>query len=401
MRRLFLILIWGVCNLAASASDQPLVILISIDGCRWDYPEKHEAPFLQRLANEGARTQRLTPAFPTKTFPNHYTLVTGLRSESHGIIHNKFYDAEFDAWFGIGNHPAAREGRWWGGEPIWLTAQRQGLRSACMFWPGTEADILGQYPDEWHRYDNRLTEADRVAQVLEWTQRPAAKRPHLITLYFEAVDSKGHRYGPDAVETKLALHHIDDVLEDLAAGLLEQGLWDQAHLIVTSDHGMTAKAPDQVVALADYIDTTSVEISNLGATGGIDVSPDRRVDILKALANAPHLRAFGRSAVPERLHFSANDRIPDIVLIPDAGWQIATHRPKAGMGSKDRGDHGYDNREPDMGALFIARGPGIPAGQSLPVTDNIHVYNLLAALLKIEPAPNEGDDLLLRILTPS
>ena len=287
MRRLFLILIWGVCNLAASASDQPLVILISIDGCRWDYPEKHEAPFLQRLANEGARTQRLTPAFPTKTFPNHYTLVTGLRPESHGIIHNKFYDAEFDAWFGIGNHPAAREGRWWGGEPIWLTAQRQGLRSACMFWPGTEADILGQYPDEWHRYDNRLTEADRVAQVLEWTQRPAAKRPHLITLYFEAVDSKGHRYGPDAVETKLALHHIDDVLEDLAAGLLEQGLWDQAHLIVTSDHGMTAKAPDQVVALADYIDTTSVEISNLGATGGIDVSPDRRVDILKALANAP------------------------------------------------------------------------------------------------------------------
>ena len=398
MRRLFLSLIWGACNLATAVPEQPLVILISIDGCRWDYPEKHQAPFLQKLAAEGARGERLTPSFPTKTFPNHYTLVTGLRPESHGIINNKFYDSDFEAWFGIGNHPAAREGRWWGGEPIWLTAQRQGLRTACMFWPGAEADILGQHPDEWLRYNGNMSEEDRVAQVLAWTSRPAGQRPHFITLYFEAVDSKGHRHGPDAVETKLALHHIDDVLEDLVDGLREQELWDQAHLIVTADHGMTLKDPTQVIALADYFDTTTVEIVTLGATGGINVPPDRRADILKALANAPHLRSFERSAVPERLHFSANDRIPDIVLIPDTGWRIATHQPKAGMGSKDRGDHGYDNQEPDMGALFIAHGPGIPAGKSLPVTDNIHVYNLLAKLLGIEPAPNEGGDRLLQML---
>ena len=384
----------------AADAEQPLVILVSIDGGRWDYPEKHDAPFLQKIAGDGARVERLTPSFPTKTFPNHYTLVTGLRPESHGIINNKFYDEEFDAWFGIGNHPAAREGRWWGGEPIWLTAQRQGLRSACMFWPGAEADILGQYPDEWRRYDGKMRESDRVAQVLEWTGRPAEKRPHMITLYFEAVDSKGHRFGPDAVETKLAFHHIDDVLEDLADGLRKQGLWDKAHLIFTADHGMTFKDPTQVVALADYIDPESFAIVTLGATGGLSAEPERIPEILAALAKAPHLRAFERSAVPTRLHFSANERIPDIVLIPDAGWRVMLHSPTAGMGAKDRGDHGYDNREPDMGALFIAHGPKIPAGQALSVTDNIHVYNLLCALLGIEPAPNEGDDTLLQILAP-
>lgn len=398
MRSLIRVIFFLVPLLAGA--NQPLVILVSIDGCRWDYPEKHEAPFLHQLTAEGARTQRLTPSFPTKTFPNHYTLVTGLRPESHGIINNKFYDADFDAWFGIGNHPAAREGRWWGGEPIWLTAQRQGLRTACLFWPGAEADILGQRPDEWLRYNGKMSAEDRVAQVLAWTGRPTQDRPHFITLYFEAVDSRGHRYGPDAVETKLALHHIDDVLEDLATGLRKQGLWEKAHLIVTADHGMTRKDPSQVIALADYFDTTSVEITNLGATGGINASPKLRADILKALVNAPHLRAFERSAVPARLHFSANDRIPDIVLIPDAGWRITTHHPRGGMGSKDLGDHGYDNREPAMGALFIAHGPGISAAHSLPVTDNIHVYNLLAALLGIEPAPNEGDDQLLRMLAP-
>lgn len=190
------------------------------------------------------------------------------------------------------------------------------------------------------------------------------------------------------------------MLEDLADGLRKQGLWQKTHLIVTADHGMTRRDPTKIVALADFLKLESFKIANLGATGGINVAPDQKRETLAALANAPHLRAFERSAVPERLYFSNNDRIPDIVLIPDAGWSIALHQPKTGMGSKDLGDHGYDNSETDMGALFIARGPSIPAGQKLPVTDNIHVYNLLSALLCIEPAPNDGDAQLLQILGP-
>ncbi|GAB5560572.1 MAG: ectonucleotide pyrophosphatase/phosphodiesterase [Synoicihabitans sp.] len=382
-------------------AEQPLVILVSIDGCRWDYPEKHDAPFLQRMADEGSRMERLIPSFPTKTFPNHYTLVTGLRPASHGIIQNKFYDPEFDAWFGIGAHPAAREGRWWGGEPIWLTAKRQGLRSACMFWPGAEADILGQHPDEWLRYNGAMTEEARVAQVLEWTGRPAENRPHMITLYFEAVDSQGHRHGPDAVETKLALHKIDDVLEDLEEGLRAQGLWGQTHLIITSDHGMAPKVPEQVVALAEHVDPEMLEIIYLGAAGGVNPKSGSAAEIVDALAEVPHLRAYAKADVPSRLHYSHNARIPEVVLIPDAGWRVLLHRPKAGMGSRDRGDHGYDNREPDMGALFVVRGPNIPAGMSLPPTENVHVYNLLCALLGIEPAPNEGDQRLVARLLQS
>ncbi|MCC5025565.1 MAG: alkaline phosphatase family protein [Candidatus Synoicihabitans palmerolidicus] len=149
-----------------------LVILVSIDGCRWDNPELHDTPFLQELSHAGTRVERLIPSYPSKTFPNHYTLVTGLRPASHGIIQNRFYDSTFEAWFGIRSHPAAREGRWWGGESIWLTAQRQGLRTACFFWPGSEADILGQHPDKWLRYDDSISEIDRVRQVLQWTAYP-------------------------------------------------------------------------------------------------------------------------------------------------------------------------------------------------------------------------------------
>ncbi len=390
---LFLSAAAAVSLTSFAAPTQPLVILVAIDGCRWDYPEKHDAPFLRELSADGVRMERLTPSYPSKTFPNHYTLVTGLRPESHGIIQNRFYDPAFEAWFGIGAHPAAREGRWWGGEPVWLTAQRQGLRAACMFWPGSEADIQGLHPDHWLRYDDRISEMDRVQRVLTWTAQPAAERPHLITLYFEAVDSAGHRFGPAAPETGRALHRIDAALRTLRDGLAAQGLWQHTHLIVTADHGMTWCDPAHTVVLEDLVDPTSIETVFFGASAGLNLKSGDLAATVARLNAHPHLHAFAREDVPARLHFSHNTRIPDIVVVPDLGWHLSNRAwvERQRDREPDYGDHGYDPAEPDMGAVFLAHGPGFAPGTTWPVTDNIHVYNLLCALLGVTPAANEGD----------
>lgn len=388
-----LALVWLV-----SLRAEPLVILVSIDGCRWDYPEKHDAPWLQTFAREAARLERLTPSYPTKTFPNHYTLVTGLRPASHGIIQNRFYDPTFEAWFGIGAHPAAREGRWWGGEPIWLTAQRQGLRAACMFWPGAEADIQGRRPDRWLRYNGAMTDEARVAQVLAWTALPATERPHVITLYFEAVDTAGHRHGPDAPETRAALHRIDTALAELQRGLEAQGLWPATHLIVTSDHGMTPLVPDGEAVLDDLIDLDTVEVVFAGAIGGLQVKTGSAEDLVNELNRDPRVTAYTRQAMPERFHFQNNPRIPDIVVVPRLGHQISTRSWLERRTTRDGGDHGFDYAEPDMGALFLARGPRIQSGLTLPPEENVHVYALLCALLGVEPAAGDGDDRLVRAM---
>lgn len=401
LRRMFFRFVFlGALTAALAAAAQPLVILVSIDGARWDYPELHDTPFLRELSAQSLRIQRLTPAYPTKTFPNHYTLVTGLRPESHGIVQNRFYDPAFGAWFGIGRDPAVHEGRWWGGEPIWVTAQRQGLRTAALFWPGSEAPIGGQLPDEWVPYVESMTEHDRVRQVLQWTARPAPDRPQFITLYFEAVDTAGHDFGPAAAETGSALRVIDTALAELRAGLQAQGRWAETDLIVTADHGMTASDPAHRVLFDDLIDPASVEVVFSGAVGGLNVKAGDPRDVVRALNRSPHLRAYRKADLPSRLHFSHNDRIPDIVIVPDLGWHLDTRawaeRPDA---TPSRGDHGYDPIEPDMGALFIGHGPGFVPGTRVPPTDNIHVYNLLCALLGIEPAPNEGDRRLAQLVT--
>ena len=404
MRLVTCILLLCACIVPAVAAtnDQPLVILVSIDGGRWDYPERHGAPTLQALTREGVRMERLKPSFPSKTFPNHYTMVTGLRPESHGIIQNRFYDPVFDVWFGIGSNPAKNEGRWWSGEPIWITAKRQGLRTASLYWPGASAPIHGEHPDIWLPFDAETSPAQRVQQVLAWTALPSDQRPHFIALYFDTVDTAGHHYGPEAGETRTALHEIDAALAALCDGLRELQVWEHCSLIVTADHGMTTVPPAHAIVLDDLIDLSAVEIVYNGASGGLE--PKSGVDasrIIEQLNAHPHLDAYPRDSVPERLHFSNNTRIPAIVLVPALGWRTTTRAAQERGSRYSLGDHGYDPDEADMGALFIAVGPRFPAGTTWPVASNIEIYELLCTLLAIEPAANEGDGRLVRLLDGS
>ncbi len=378
---------------ASPGAPGPL-ILISLDGFRWDYPELHGAPTIQRLAREGARADGLIPIFPSKTFPNHYTVATGLYAENHGIVGNNMWDPVWDARFSLGNRPAVEDGRWWEGEPIWVTAEKQGVRTATYFWPGTEAEIGGVRPSTWKRFDNDIPGNDRVDEVLRWLDRPDASRPGLVTLYFSDTDSAGHRFGPGSDETRNAVARVDGYIARLLAGLEERGLADTSHIVITSDHGMTSMDPERVIVLEDYIDLDEVRVVDLSVVAMLRPAPGEHEAVLASLRDAhPELEVRERSEVPERFHYRDHRRITDIVAWSKPGWYIyATHAEREARRSRfSLGMHGADPAERTLHGIFVARGPALRAGSTLPAIESVHLYELFTRLLGLEPAPNDGD----------
>lgn len=379
---------------APIATRDQIVILVGIDGFRWDYLELHEAPTLRQLAREGTRVQRMQPSFPSKTFPNHYTLVTGLRPESHGIVANGFYDPATGESFTM----AKRESHWWqGGEPVWITAEKQGVRSACFFWPGSETELQGRRPSFYKPFEKKLTCADRVDGLLAWFDLPETERPRFCTLYFDIVDTQGHTFGPTAPETAAAVREADAAVARLLAGLDRRGLRTRTNLIVVADHGMMETSPDRVVFIEELVDTRLVRVEALGPNGGVRPLPESGLTAAQVAASIraqapPQIKVYLREEVPAHLHYRANDRIPPVVLVADAHWNIESNigwvrkRP-----TYSRGSHGWDPNLEKMGAVFIANGPAIKRRHTLPGTENIHVYNLLCTLLGVSPAKNEGD----------
>jgi predicted AlkP superfamily pyrophosphatase or phosphodiesterase len=377
----------------------PLLILISIDGFRWDYLQKYPAPELRRLAAEGVHARRMTSCFPSLTFPNHYSIVTGLRPEHHGIVANTFFDPALNATFKYTSHECSVDPRWWsGGEPVWITAEKQGVRSACFFWPGSEAENHGLHPSFFKTFDKHLTCAQRVDGLLAWLALPPGQRPQLATLYFDIVDSAGHTYGPDAPETAAAIWTVDAAVGRLLAGLAKLGLRDQTDLVFVSDHGMEPVSADHTILLDDYVSLSSINVDFAGPNAGLRPKTGTAEELAaKFRGKNPHLSVWLRSAVPERLHYRASNRIAPVVLSADPGWYITTRDFLwAKRLTFERGAHGYDPASPNMGALFIAHGPSFRKEHEFADVENIDVYNLICAALKLQPAPNDGDDQLVR-----
>lgn len=402
----FLLLVALLLGLSACSTPSPtgaqpgreLLILVSIDGFRWDYLQKYAAPTLRQLAAGGVHARRLTPTFPTKTFPNHYTLVTGLHPENHGIVSNWFFDPVFGETFGMSKPESNREERWWaGGEPVWITAEKQGVRSACYFWPGSETVNHGARPSFHQPFNGKLSSDDRVDGLLAWLDLPEAQRPRFCTLYFDVVDHAGHTYGPDSPETAAAVRQADAAVARLLAGLAARGLRDRTDLVLVSDHGMSPCGPDRIIFLEDLMDVTQVQVESTGPNGGVRPKPGgpAPADLVAAIRakNIPHLQVYRREEMPARLHYRRSDRIPPVVLMADDGWNIEskTGWPKRAP-TYVRGSHGWDPATPNMGALFIAHGPSFKRGHEFAEVENIQVYNLLCAALGIQPAPNDGDD---------
>ena len=370
----------------------PTVILISLDGFHPDYVDRYEAPTLRRLADEGVRSEGMMPSFPSKTFPNHYTVVTGLYPENHGIVANTMYDPEFDASFSMSNRAAVQDGRWWGGEPIWVTLEQQGQKTAPFFWPGSEAEIKGTRPTYWLPYDGNMTPRARIDKVLAWLERPADERPTFITLYFSNVDSQTHRFGPDSDEGAQAVRQVDTYLGWLVEGLEARGFYDQVNLIVVADHGMAPTSSERVVFLDEYINLDDVRVVDYDPVAAIRPKAGKLETVYEALQQAEHASFYKKEAIPEDLHYRAHRRIAPIIGVADEGWGITTRAFFNRNPSRfDGGNHGYDHRLESMRALFIGRGPAFVEGLTVGPFANIHVYNLMATILNVEPAPNDGD----------
>ena len=390
----------GSCSTPPPAATGP-VILISLDGFRWDYLQRYSAPTLQRLARDGVHARTMTPSYPTKTFPNHYTLVTGLRPARHGIVGNWFYDPANGETFGMSKHDSNLDAKWWGGEPVWITAERQGVRSVCYFWPGSEAAHHGLRPSQWLPFNDKIPSNDRVDGLLKWFDVPAAERPRLATLYFSAVDHGGHKYGPDAPELQASITEVDTAIARLLSGLERLGLRDRANLIIVADHGMSPASTDRVIFLEDLVAINTIEVETTGPYAGVRPKPGTRSAAelaagIRAKA-PPQLQVYLRNELPARFHYSGNDRIPAVMLVADDQWSI---EQRAGWpvraASYDKGNHGWDNATPNMGALFLAHGPAFKTRTKLDQVDNFQVYNLVCAVLGLKPSPNDGDETLVR-----
>jgi predicted AlkP superfamily pyrophosphatase or phosphodiesterase len=376
----------------------PRVLLISLDGFRADYIQRPGAVRLRELAARGVRAERLVPVFPSKTFPNHYSIVTGLRPEQHGIVANAMQDSVLGA-FRTSDSLAQRDARWWGGEPIWATAERQGHRAASLFWPGSEAPIGGRTQSWWSRYHHDLPRDERVRRALAWLALPADSAPAVITMYFPDLDDAGHAFGPASAEVDSAIAKADSAVGAIIDGIAQLGLEDNVNVIIVADHGMSATSRERVIVLDDYLDLSTVDVIDWTPVAAITPRAGDEERVYRALhGRHPRLQVFRKGEVPARWHFNAHPRITPIVAVADDGWTIMSRaqlgRALATDSAQRRtgagGAHGYDPALSSMGAVFIAAGPGIARGRVVPAFSNIHVYSLMAHLLGLRPAPNAG-----------
>lgn len=393
IRRLAVALLLAFTAACANASAQQRVVLISLDGFRADYLDRPGAVRLRELAARGVRSERLITAFPSKTFPNHYTIVTGLYPGEHGIVANAMRDPQLGL-FSNRDSLAQWEPRWWGGEPIWVTAERQGLRAASLSWPGSEAPIGGARQTWWQRYDHDLPRDQRVRKILAWLALPPDSAPAFITGYFHELDDAGHNHGPNSREVDVALAQLDSVVGALVDGIARLGLTERVNLIFVSDHGMSATSADRVIVLDELADLRGVEIVDLNPVAAIAPRPQDVERVYRDLVGShPHLKVYRKGEMPAAWHFNDHPRVTPIVAVADDGWVIA--RPQQAerwraQGWRGGGTHGYPPDTPSMGALFVAAGPGIARGRVVPAFQNIHVYSLLAQLLGVTPAPTSG-----------
>lgn len=366
--------------------DRPYVVMVSFDGMRYDFPDRVSTPNLDRIAARGAQATGLIPSYPSKTFPNHYTLATGLYPSSHGIVDNVFYDPAFNAVYALGDTATVRDGRWYRGEPIWVTAERQGLHTASFFWVGSEASIQGTRPTYFKYYDDAFPNAERVDTILQWLQAPLDRRPQLVMLYFSTVDHVAHRAGPDAAAVDSAVVAMDALVGRLVDGLAALPVADRINLVVVSDHGMVSVPRSNVVRLDDLVDLHDVRVINNRTQALLYFGGDeaRMWEVFEALGERlTHATAFLREESPERWHYRRGRRIGDVIVAADPGWVITTAAGRPWTGG---GMHGWDPYDRRMHGIFLAAGPGIRAGTRLPAFENVHVYPFIAHLLGLEPA---------------
>lgn len=391
MRKLLLVLVIAPF---VSACERDLetyenyVVLVSFDGFRWDYPDIYDTPTFDKMAEQGVKAERVVSSFPTKTFPNHYSIATGLYPDHHGLINNSFYAPDLDLLYRIGDREMVQNGAFYGGEPIWNTAEKQGVKAASFFWVGSEAPVQGMQPTYWKIYDGSIPFSARVDSVIHWLKLPLEKRPRLVLLYFQEPDGIGHDYGPVHEETGNVIGELDGILAALRKKISQLPYGDRVNLLVTSDHGMGATSPDRYVNMFDHVREEWIE----DVIGGnpmylVDAVDGFEDSVATGLDRAEGITAWLKNQVPAYLHYGTNPRIPDVVLVADSSWSVGTKSDPSGYTG---GTHGYDNRNTDMHHIFYAEGPAFKSGYTHPPFENVDIYPLIAEILGLDPASVDG-----------
>jgi len=374
----------------AGEPQRPYVLLVSFDGFRADYLEWYPTPNFHQLAAQGVLAKGLRPVFVSKTFPNHYSIATGMYAEKHGLIANTFYDPRFDETYRISDRSKVEDPRWYGGEPIWVTAEKQGIKTASFYWVGSEAPIKGVYSSIWKRYDESVPFRARIDSVITWFRLPLPRRPHLVLLYIHEPDATGHDYGPHSLETKQMVASLDSLLGTLLDSLKALPIYPDLNLLLVSDHGMAATSPERTIKLQDYGELTGVIQEGYGPTSFLyGVPKDRLVTLREALEKAPHLRAYLKEEIPAQYHYRDHYRIKDLLLMADEGWMIldVTKPDSVVFRHFPRGMHGYDNYLRSMEGLFVADGPAFKNGYRRGTFENVDIYPLITFILRLEPYP--------------
>ncbi len=392
-----LVIIWS-CDLfeddtTSDVSPAP-IILISMDGFRWDYMDRTDTPNLDYLANEGVRAEAMIPVYPSYTFPNHLSIITGCYPVNHGIISNTMWDPVFEEWYyiGEGSEPV-QDGKWYEAEPFWVTVEKAGFISAVFHWPASEAQIMGYRPTYYYVYDGSVTNEEKITQILEWLDLPGDQRPSFIATYFNEANYYGHRLGVQGVAMDTVIQGLDADIGLLLTGLEQKNLLDEVNIIIVADHGMVDYDENKVIFIDDYISLQDIERSRFGPATMFEPIAGKLDSVYSALHNAhPNYQVYRKEETPENLHYRNHRRIFPIIGLPDESWFVTTHDyfDNYGFGGGYAASHGYDPRISSMQALFLAAGPHFKKDLTVPKFQNIHVYNLMVEILELDGAPNDG-----------
>jgi predicted AlkP superfamily pyrophosphatase or phosphodiesterase len=383
MHRLVVAIVFNLILLAnLQAQSTPYVLLVSFDGFRWDYSLRDITPNLEKMKKEGVSALSLRPAFPTLTFPNHYSAITGMYTENHGLIGNSIWDPYTGEKFSM----STKESKWFLGEAFWETARRNGIKTASFFWPGSEMDLDYRRPDYYKPYDHDKDYLERIDTVIYWLQLPNKERPRFITLYFHDTDSYGHQYGPNSPQINESIARLDSMTGELYKRLDKIGMRDSVNVIITSDHGMTEVSDDRVINIANILDGYEFKFHGGGYLMSIECDDEDREEIYQTLLNNKnHYRVFLKENIPALYHYSKHPFIPELMIFADMGWSLERSDT---LRSSAKGVHGFEKDHTDMHGTFIARGPAFKTGYTTGTLWNIDIVPLLCEIYGIEPRLN-------------
>ena len=376
---------WSCQN---SIEEKQYVVMLSMDGFRWDYPDFIDTPVLDSLKSIGVKAESLKASYPTKTFPNHYTIATGLYPDNHGIVLNGFYADDLDKTYSIFDRNTVADASFYGGEPIWITAEKQGLISATLFWVGSEAPHEGLMPSYWKTYDHKMPYLNRVDTVAKWLSYDIEKRPDLVLWYVDEPDSEGHASGPYGAETAAQIKSLDSLLGVFFTKMRTLPFFDQINFIITSDHGMNETADDRKLILDEIVDTSLLlNIDGWNPNFNLRVKNGFVDEVFSSLKEEPNIEVWKHGELPKRLNYGNNSRTHDITLVAKPGWSVYWSWDIGG----GYGAHGYDNDLKDMHAIFYAAGPAFKNAYVHPTFENVNIYPLIAKLLGLEAVMTDGN----------